>query len=343
MAMAPVVSVVLPFRDAEPTLDEALASIASEDVALEIIAIDDGSRDGGPAIARRWASADARLVLAACGHGLVPALRVGVDLARGKYVARMDADDVSLPGRLAAQVAALEREPELAVVGGLVEAFPATEVGEGLARYVAWLNGVRSADEHRCALFVESPLCHPSVTMRADALRAIGGYRDVSWAEDYDLWLRFDAAGYAMAKIDRPVLRWRHSSQRLTFKDPRYSLERFVEARARYLSAKLIAMREARGANETAKRVVVWGAGPTGKRLARAMEPHGVRAAMFVDIDPMKIGRTARGVPIVDMNAIDLERDFVVVAVGSRGARGLIRAELAKRGAVEGRHYLCAS
>jgi len=88
--------------------------------------------------------------------------------------------------------------------------------------------------------------------------------------------------------------------------------------------------------------VAMWGAGPTGKRLARELERHGVRTARFIDIDPRKIGRVRRGVPVIDRRDVDREH-VVVVAVGARGARDLVRADLLERGFVEGRDFIAAA
>jgi FlaA1/EpsC-like NDP-sugar epimerase len=88
----------------------------------------------------------------------------------------------------------------------------------------------------------------------------------------------------------------------------------------------------------------VWGAGPTGKQLARALEPHGVRAARFIDIDPRKIGGTARGVSVVAPSQLHAPgAHWVVVALGARGARDLARTALDALGHREGEDYLCAS
>ncbi len=88
--------------------------------------------------------------------------------------------------------------------------------------------------------------------------------------------------------------------------------------------------------------VAIWGAGPTGTRLARELEKHGIVTSRFVDIDPRKIGRRRRGAPIVASEHVTREHT-VVVAVGVRGARDLVRAELASRGFIEGRDFLCGA
>ncbi|MDQ3034168.1 MAG: glycosyltransferase [Myxococcota bacterium] len=336
-AVTPRLSILLPYRDVEPTIDEAIASVLEErEVPLELIAIDDGSRDGSAARVAAWAARDPRVIaITGEGAGIARALCRGAERARGAVIGRMDGDDVSLPGRFPGQLDRLAQDDALAVVGGLVEAFPASAVQGGLERYLEWQNALRTAEEHARDLFVEAPLCHPSVCLRREALEAVGGFREVDGPEDYDLWLRLDAAGWGLAKIDAQVLRWRQREGRLTFTDPRYSLERFRAVKATYLAPRLRAI--------GARSLACWGAGPTGRRLARALEREGVRFSRFVDIDPRKIGRIARGAPIVDADAIDPARDFVVVAVGAAGARALVRADLERRGFIEGRDFLCAS
>jgi GT2 family glycosyltransferase len=331
---APLVSVLMPFRDASATVEEAASSIlGQEGVSLELVAVDDGSRDDGPARVSALAARDPRVVpVAADGCGIVGALARALAVARGDVIARMDADDVALPWRLAKQAAALAEDPGLGVVGTQVETFGPCR--EGMRRYVAWQNGVVSRSDHTRELFVESPLCHPSVALRRAALEAVGGWRDTSWAEDYDLWLRLEAAGWGIAKIPEVLLRWRQREGSLTLTDPRYSLERFREARACYLAPKLRCTRRS---------VAVWGAGRTGKRLSRALEAHGVRPRCFVDIDPRKIGRLARGAPVVAPEALRPGEDVIVIAVGAPGARQVVREHLAARRFIEGEDFICAA
>jgi glycosyltransferase involved in cell wall biosynthesis len=332
----PLVSVLLPYRNNAATIDEALRSVLAErDVELEVLAIDDGSTDGGPAIVAAIAAGDDRVIpCEAGGVGIARALALGATRARGAFVARMDGDDVSLPGRLAAEVALLERDASLGAVATQVEGFPEHALGEGMRLYIAWQNSLVTPADHARELFVEAPVCHPSVVLRREALERAGGFVDVRWAEDYDLWLRLDAAGFGLAKVPAVLFRWRHREGRATFTDGRYALPLFGEAKARYLAPKLLA----RG-----RPITVWGAGKTGKRLARALEQHGVRARRFVDIDPRKIGSVARGAPIVAPEALARGEATVVCAVGARGARALIRAHLCERGFVEGDDFLFAA
>jgi glycosyltransferase involved in cell wall biosynthesis len=331
----PRVSVLLPYRDAGATIEEALGSVLEErGIAFEVIAVDDGSRDDGPEVVRRMAARDGRIAaIASGGRGIVGALGVAADAARGALLARMDGDDVSIPGRLAAEAALLEGDPRLGVVGTQVEVF-GEGVGEGMRRYVAWMNGLETPEDHARDLFVESPLCHPSVMIRREALEDAGGYREVAWAEDYDLWLRMHARGWKIAKVPSILLRWRRHAGQVTWSDPRCGLARFDQAKGLYLAPELRRM---------GRTVAVWGAGKTGKRIGRAIGEHGIVVELYVDIDPRKIGGVARGAPIVAPADLPRGKYSVVVAVGARGAREIVRGRLTAAGFVEGVDYVCAS
>jgi GT2 family glycosyltransferase len=330
------VSVLLPYRQCSATIEEAARSILCQrGVDLELCAIDDGSTDDGPARVARLAAADRRVVpLSTGGVGIARALQAGLAAARGSIIARMDGDDVCAPERLARQLALLEGEPRLGAVGTRVEPFPAEAVGEGLRLYVAWQNELVTPADHARALFIEAPLCHPSVVLRRTALEQVGGWRDTGGPEDYDLWLRLDAAGWGLAKVPEVLFRWRHLPGRSTFADPRYDKARFLAIKAPHLARRVRAW---------GRPLSIWGAGRTGKRLARALEPCGLRPRRFIDIAPRKLGGFARGVTVEPATVLDPAADAVVVAVSARGARALIRAHLDAAGFVEGESYLCAA
>ncbi len=301
--------------------------LAQEGVALELLAVDDGSTDDGPVQIRELASRDPRVVPLEAGGGLVSALERGRRAARAPLLARMDADDVCLPGRLAAQVAALREAT--GVVATQVELFG--DHGEGMARYVAWQNTLVGAAEHARDLFVESPICHPSVALPAALLEEAGGYRDGDFPEDYELWLRLAARGATIRKVPMVGLRWRQHGQSFSRTDGRYRPEAFRELKAEHVARRV-----------PDRPLVVWGAGQTGKRFMRSLEPHGPRASRFVDIDPKKVGRQARGAPVIAPEGID-RGDFVLVAVGARGARAQVRQHLLKRGFEELVDFRCVA
>ncbi|MFH1464575.1 MAG: glycosyltransferase [Pseudomonadota bacterium] len=243
---APCVSVLLPVYDAAPTLSQALSSLwAQTFTRFEVVAVDDGSEDGCGDLLRREAGRDSRLRPLFGPHaGLVPALNRGLQACRGRYVARMDADDLAHPERLARQVELLEATPAVSVASCLVESFPRHQVGEGFRIYEAWLNSLVSHTDICREIFIESPIPHPTAVMRRLELLQLGGYRDVGWPEDYDLWLRYRAAGKVFAKVPQVLLWWREHGGRLTHTDRRYSVENFLRAKAHFLAAGPLRHRE---------------------------------------------------------------------------------------------------
>jgi hypothetical protein len=249
----------------------------------------------------------------------------------------MDADDISHPRRFELQVAEMEELPWVGVVSCLVRHFPWHGVGEGYRVYEQWLNSLSTPEAIGRERFVESPVAHPSALVRREIYQAVGGYQDTEWAEDFDLWLRLLEARVCFSKVDRYLYFWREHPERLTRVDARYSVENFLRCKAKYLLS---------GPLADCRRVVVWGAGQTGRRLSKHLLRGGAPIVAFVDIDPKKIGSTLREKPIIAPDELSLLIDgdtIVLAAVGSRGARKLIRGRLNAIGLREGREYWCVA
>jgi glycosyltransferase involved in cell wall biosynthesis len=327
----------MPCLDVGATVDAAVESVLAGTFAdLEFITVDDGSTDDTPERLLSWQGRDHRLRLVRRPHeGIIPALNAGLAASRAPLVARMDADDISLPDRLSKQVACMDAQPDLAVVGCLVRAFPEADVRQGFRIYIDWLNSLVSHDDITQQIFVESPLAHPSVMVRRAWIDRVGGYQERGWPEDYDLWLRLNEAGAMFTKVPEVLLLWRENADRATRTDSRYSVENFLRAKAHYLVRGPLADRDG---------LIIWGSGQMGKRLSKHLLREGAPLAAFIDIDPAKIGRRRRDRPIVAVDDLDdwwgrFAHPVVLAAVGSRGAREIIRRHLVERGLLEGQDW----
>jgi glycosyltransferase involved in cell wall biosynthesis len=326
----PVVSLLLPCRDAEPFLPECIRSLESQTLErYEVLAVDDDSTDRTAEILSEWASRDPRVRVIRTGGetGLVPALNLASASASAPLLGRMDADDVALPRRLELQADLLESHRDVAACGTGVELFPARHVGEGYARYAAWLNGLCHPDDVWRDLLVECPIAHPALLIRRSALRAIGGYRDAGWPEDYDLMLRLHAAGMRASNHPERLLRWRVRPDRHSLASDRYGPDSFRRCKVHFLRESFL---------PSGRPLVVWGAGRVGKPLARELLRQGSCVDAFVDLDPRKIGQEIHGAPVLNPEAFARRpahpRPYVLAAVGSPGARDDIRAALDARG-----------
>jgi len=335
------VSIMIPCYNAAETLDETLETLVLQTLTdFEVIAVDDGSTDSTLRVLQAWAAKDRRFHVLSQPHGgVIAAANAGMEACTAPYIARMDADDLAYPERLALQSAYLDEHPEVAVVSSLVEAFPDSDVRDGYRIYVQWLNSLVTDKDIRREMFVESPLANPSVMVRKTWIEKMGGYQEQGWAEDYDLWLRMYLAGAVFAKIPKVLLAWRDHPQRITRTDSRYSLENFLRAKAYYLARGPLVDRDA---------LIIWGAGMMGRRMGKQLQYQGVPLVVFVDIDPKKIGRTRRGVPVIAPEELRdwwlrYENPAILAAVGARKARGLIRARLDAFGFVEGQDWWAAA
>jgi glycosyltransferase involved in cell wall biosynthesis len=343
IAESPRISVVLPVRDAAGTVARAIASIRAQTFAnWELIAVDDGSTDGTREILRTLARTEPRLRVIAQPHaGVAAAANAAMAAARGEFIARLDADDEARPERLAAQIDFLAAPANRAVgvVGSLVEFGGDRAARLGYALHVDWLNTLVTPEAIALNRFVESPLANPSAMFRRELVARHGGYRAGDFPEDYELWLRWLDAGVRMAKVPRVLLRWNDPPTRLTRTDARYDAEAFFRAKAPWLAREVARIAGGRA-------VWVWGAGRPTRQRAAHLETHGVRLAGYIDIDPKKITPAlgGTGAPVIGPAQIPPPAQALVLGyVAKRGARELHRAELAKRGFVEGRDFLmCA-
>lgn len=204
--MKPTVSVVMPVYNADRFVAAAVESVLAQTYTdYEFIIIDDGSTDGSTAILREFASRERRIRLVSRPNtGYVVALNDGLALAHGEYVARMDADDICLPGRFDAQVRALRMNGRLALVGGSVIMIDQD------GRYLTRLDPPgddRAIQE--VALKGHTPICHPTAMMRRDLVEQVGGYDPgMILAEDLDLYLKLGELG-ELANVPEVVLKYR--------------------------------------------------------------------------------------------------------------------------------------
>ncbi len=202
----PTVSVVLPVHNGEPYLAEAVDSILRQTFGdFELIAVDDASTDNSRRRLDDAAARDSRVsVVDGQDRGLVGALNLGLSLARGEFIARMDADDISQPSRFARQVSYLRENPDIAVVGSAITLIDASGA---VVREISY--PLAPADVDRFLMEVGSALAHPAVMARRKAMLTVGGYRKpFQHSEDYDLWLRM-AERYLLANLPDRLLCYR--------------------------------------------------------------------------------------------------------------------------------------
>ena len=211
------ISVVIPVHNGEKYLAQAVESVLGQTHRdLELLIVDDGSTDATAAIIRRYAAGDCRVrCISQENRGVAAAGNRGLEEARFDWAARLDADDVFLPGKLERQIAFLARYPDARIVGTLAcfinhAGKPLGLVGtEGPFTPVEYDRLVRGS---RPVYFVNS-----STLMHRETVLAAGGYREAfAPAEDVDLWIRMAEQGHLMLKVPEPLLLYRLHGASLT-------------------------------------------------------------------------------------------------------------------------------
>jgi len=209
----PRISVAMSVYNDEPYLAHAIESILAQTFTdFEFLIVNDGSTDESGAIIDRFAASDSRIrAIHQTNAGLIVSLNLMIEAARAPLIARMDGDDIALPDRFQRQIAFLDANPDIAVLGT-----GCTCIDEyGRPKSLTYDN-VLTPEEILKGLKNGPPLCHPSILMRHDAVRAVGGYRHAyKHCEDYDLWLRLSEQ-VRMANLPDRLLLYRQSETQVS-------------------------------------------------------------------------------------------------------------------------------
>lgn len=195
-----MISVLIPVRNASPWIEEAVRSVAGQSLPPdEILVADDASTDGTAEFLESLAIPNVRVLRTDSNMGISWQLNRLVSTARGRWLARMDGDDISEPGRFAAQIPLMEKRG-LAVCGSWSRRFGSADT---LHRFA------EDDPSIKCGLLFSVPFCHPSVVFDRDRLGDRLRYdSEFDVAEDYHLWTRLRTAG-PYGNVQRVLLRWR--------------------------------------------------------------------------------------------------------------------------------------
>jgi glycosyltransferase involved in cell wall biosynthesis len=319
-----LISVLLPYRNADHVLPRALKSIASQLENHELILVE--NQVDSSTVVKQFIENHPHLNILKIEEprqGIVFALNTGIEFCRGEFIARMDADDEMLDNRLKLQSEYLINHPTIDLVSGIVEYAGDAQKNEGFSFYVDQINAIKSSDDISNLRFLESPFAHPSVMFRKSAFDGGDLYRNGVFPEDYELWLRWMHIGKRMAKIDQAVLRWYDDENRLSRTDSRCTKAAFSELKMHYLSKWI-------QTNLTTERQVwVAGIGKLAKPMIQQLINYDIQVTAITDLKP----RSFLNLPFIPWENLPEPGDqFIVSLVSNRGSWKLIQESLEARG-----------
>jgi len=239
MVNSPKVSVVMPVYNAERFLDIAIDSILSQTFSnFEFIIIDDGSTDGSLKIIKSYKDPRIRLITRP-NKGLAASLNEGLAEAKGQYIARMDADDISLPKRFEKQISFLDHNLDVGLLGS--NYIIVDEAGQQLDITDVFTN----PDDLKVAMATCNQYGHGSVMIRTKVFENTAVYDPQIYVEDYDLFNRI-AHNYKIANLKQPLYRWRRTLSSYTYTNTKKTADKSRQVRDREFERLLKNRREYR-------------------------------------------------------------------------------------------------
>jgi len=213
---APRVTVFMAVYNAERYLGQAIDSVLAQSFAdFELLVVDDGSTDRSLEIILAYADSRIRVVRNEINRGVAYRRNRALPLARGEYVAVLDADDFALPERLQVQVDYLDEHPDICLVGSACQV-----INEDGNVETIWHVPTNPLTLRWLLLFGDG-IAHSTVMFRREQALAIGGYDPTMlWAQDTDLYTRLVAAGYQLVNLERPLVQWRRHPKSWSNSDP---------------------------------------------------------------------------------------------------------------------------
>ena len=227
--ITPLISVVLPVYNGEKYITESVDSILRQSFRnFEFIIINDGSTDNTHQILSEYESKDSRIrLISRPNKGLEASINQGIELAHGEWIARMDADDISLPHRFERQLQRLE-QTGADICGSWIQFFGLKN--QDILKYCI------NDEAIKFQMLFAAPFAHPTVMMRASLLKQLGCYKaeGMNNCEDYDLWERAARAGWIMANVPEVLLMYRQHGSQISAVATKKQRELTIEVQKRY-------------------------------------------------------------------------------------------------------------
>ncbi|MBI1305045.1 MAG: glycosyltransferase [Bacteroidetes bacterium] len=261
MSENPLISIILPFKDEEKFISECLSSIVKQTFTnWEAIVINDHSVDSSPNIVGQFSRSDSRIKLIQNnGKGVIEAMNTGLEISRGKFITRMDADDIKMPDNLESMYRLIN---DNAIVLGKVKYFRSDGLRDGYRQYGDWMNDTNTSGKTWKNVYRECTVPSPCWLTSKENLMAAGGFNSPFYPEDYDLCFRFYKLGLEPKCTSEIIHLWRDHEYRTTRVSEWYSDNRFTDLKIHYFLDIDFNPRD---------ELLLWGAGKKAKRIASVL------------------------------------------------------------------------
>jgi glycosyltransferase involved in cell wall biosynthesis len=321
---APLISILIPFKNTATYLPECLESIRQQSYTnWEVCAVNDHSSDTSMELLESWSQRDPRFKVATNpGTGIISALRKALEMSSGKLITRMDSDDIMVDDKLERLATPLLQTGLGHLAIGGVRYFSERGIGAGYARYERWLNDLTAAGNNYSELYKECVIPSPCwMTFREDLLLS-GAFNEDRYPEDYDLAFRFYKAGLKCLPCNEILHNWRDYDERTSRNHEHYAQNYFLKIKLHYFLELH---------HQALRPLTLWGAGAKGKEIARDLTAKNVPFHWLCD-NPKKIGKKIYDIPLLHFNEIEkMDNPQCIITVANEDAQDEIRAFMQQR------------
>jgi len=319
----PQISIVIPFKNEAQYLSQCLDSIQVQDFQnWEVVAVDDQSEDSSAHIVQDYAKRDERIrCLKNEGRGVIQALQTAYKKCSGKFISRMDADDIFAKNRLSSMYKALDKKGRGHISVGQVKYFSDNELGEGYRKYEQWLNEMTAQGSNFDQIYKECVIPSPAWMMYTADFDACGSFDSNLMPEDYDLAFRLYQNSMKVIPFEQLALHWRDHPLRSSRNSSHYADNSFIDLKLHYFF---------KIDYDNQKSLCLWGAGKKAKRIAQYLVNQSIPFNWFTNNDK-KIGHSIFGVELESSeNIISLNSIQMIIGIAQKGASIEIEKLLAK-------------
>ncbi|MDG1840859.1 MAG: glycosyltransferase family 2 protein, partial [Crocinitomicaceae bacterium] len=287
-----MISILIPFKNTAPFFRECIDSILEQSHSdFEIIAVDDHSEDDSLDIIMSYS--DKRIqVFKNEGIGILPALQTAQKHATGKFITRMDADDVMPKDKLSFLLDALKQKGQGNVATGMVQYFGKEKVSEGYKKYENWINKVCTKNTFYEEIYRECVVASPNWMMHKEDFDLISGFKEIQYPEDYDLVFKWKKAGLQIHGIKQITHLWREHKNRTSRTNIHYQQASFFKLKTSHF------LRENKNKN-----IVLLGAKKKGRIIAKILTSQNIKFRWF-EQDEKLIETKVMGVQLLPYNTL---------------------------------------
>ena len=300
-----MVSIIVPFKNPMPFFEDCLKSIINQTyVKLQILLVNDGSDDESLELAKKMSVRDSRIeILNNNGNGIIDALNTGVEVSKGKFITRMDADDIMNPEKIKILRNLLIENGYKHLSIGCVCYFSSNKkMGNGYLKYAKWLNQLTKKSENFKDIFKECTIPSSCWMMYMKDFTEINGFKDLKYPEDYDFAFRIYYNKFKLISTNEVIHNWRDHPKRTSRNSSLYGLEKFIPMKINYLIKYELEKEQ----------LILWGAGNKGKKIAKYLLEKSI-SFIWISNNFKKIGHIIYNTEIQSEKYLNIEIKKLII------------------------------